>query len=92
MNSVISSSEVCLQIDIYPRKVNWTQIIQDMRHAGMIYSAQATALGKEWSTFQRWMDGSELKYGDGTALLRLHMTVCGEDLTIKRLTEVELLI
>ena len=92
MNSVVSSSSVYIQIDIYPRKVDWQQILNDMKQAGMAYSAQATALGKEWSTFQRWMEGSELKYGDGTALLRLHMAVCGESLTIQRLNEVELLI
>ena len=91
MNSTFSStdyeaSQWCL---------NWRQIAEDIRgqqikqnhFTGMSFVQQAKTLGLEWSTYQRYLEGSEPKYSQANALLRLHSDMCGEASTQKRLSE-----
>jgi len=72
---------------IYPVKLNWPQIIDDIILTGRSYSDIANLVGVPWSTAQRWRDGSEPMESSGRSLLALHCRCCGEDLTIQRIAE-----
>ncbi len=69
-------------------RINWRQIAEDIRNAGLPFHQQAFSLGREWSTYQRWRSGSEPKFSDGQALLVLHTHFCGSELTQTRLKEI----
>jgi hypothetical protein len=62
---------------IFPQRLPWRAIADEIKEAGLPYNRQASALGKNWSTFQRWLDGAEPRHSDGEALLLLHRQVCG---------------
>lgn len=88
--STLSSSGCVSQIDIYPKQVNWRRILDDMKEHGLSYSAQAEALGRGWSSYQCYLDGGEPRYGNGAAILRLHVNICGIELTMRRIEEAEM--
>ena len=74
---------------VYPRRVNWVQVIEDIREAGLNYSQMCKLGGFNWSTFQRWREGAELKHSDGSCMLQLHTKYCGTALTKQRVLEAE---
>jgi hypothetical protein len=45
-------------------------------------------IGVRWSTFQRWLEEeTEPRHAQGVAILELHTTICGEELTRLRQRE-----
>jgi len=90
MRSTIGSSDYqhILTIDICPLRVNWSQVILDMKSAGKPYIRQALDIGLEASTLRRWLEGTaEPGFSNGHALLILHSKVCGIEMTQMRLLE-----
>jgi hypothetical protein len=75
--------------EIFPPKIDWRQILSDLRDHGCTGYRVAIALGTGWSTVQRWGEGAEPGYGYGRALLRLHAAYCGAAMTLKRQIEGE---
>lgn len=73
--------------DIYPHKLNWRQILQDMKDKGCSIYMAAKKLGRPETTVQSWAAGHEPSHSHGAALLQLHTQVCGEEATKKRCTE-----
>lgn len=67
-----------------PPKVNWPQVFEDMKARGYAPSRVAITIGREWSTVQYWVKGNEPRHFDGEKILRLHATICGEDLNQRR--------
>lgn len=65
-------------------KIDWRQIFNDMKAKGFSKTRAALTLGKEWSTVQRWVNGSDPAHLEGERILRLHELVCGADLTAQR--------
>lgn len=92
VNATISSSDYqqILQIDVFPLEVSWTTLIDDMTRKGYTPTRQAAMLGKGWSTFQRWLNGTEPRFRHGHALLVLHQKICGPELTKLRFTQMSL--
>lgn len=74
---------------VYPARLPWRQIFDDMKERGCAYSKQAALIGVEWSTFQGWRseDGCEPRHSQGVAILAMHTAVCGAELTAARLRE-----
>lgn len=73
---------------MFPRRLPWRRIFDDMKEAGCAYSRQAALVGVEWSTFQGWMDGDvEPRFSVGQALLAMHEATCGAELTAQRQRE-----
>lgn len=68
-------------------EINWALLIQDMRDQGMSLSKQAFAIGSQFSTLQRWWNGSEPQFKHGHTLIILHSKVCGITLTHERLRQ-----
>ncbi len=68
-------------------RLNWHGVAEDISQAGIKFTQQAIMLGREWSTFQRWLQGTEPKYSDAHAWLTLHTHMCGTAATQKRLNE-----
>lgn len=64
----------------------WLKMAIDMHNRGMTYSRQAAEIDKEWSTYQRWLNGSEPRYWDALLIIELHTLVCGKEMTRLRLT------
>lgn len=75
------------EFDIDPANVNWALLINDMKDAGLSGSKQALSIGSQWSTLQRWWQGSEPSFKYGHSLLILHAKTCGLTLTHQRLRE-----
>lgn len=87
MQATIASSDYSrLATDIHqqPIQVNWQGIIRDLDEHGINPTKQAELIGKERSTLQRWINGSEPHYRHGQALIYLHQMVCGVELTLER--------
>ncbi len=76
-----------LEFDIEPANINWALLINDMKKAGISGPEQAISLGYQWSTLQRWWQGSEPSFNKGHSLLILHAKTCGITLTHQRLRE-----
>lgn len=76
---------------IYPPKVKWQQILNDLSSHGCTAYRVGKILGVSWSTVQNWRDNpkAEPGYGLGRALLRLHSSFCGAGMTIRRCNEAE---
>lgn len=72
---------------VYPAKVDWAQILHDLRIANLTGYQVALMLGMEWSTVQRWQEGSEPRHSTGVALLELHRLYCSPAATQKRQSE-----
>lgn len=64
----------------------WYQMAIDMQERGMTFSRQAAEIDKEWSTYQRWLNGSQPRYFDALLIIELHSMVCGKEITQSRLT------
>lgn len=58
----------------------WRAMADDMKAAGLSYNRQASCLGLGFSTYQRYLDGTEPKYSIGTVIKALHLQVCGQSL------------
>lgn len=76
MQSVIPTSEY-----VHPVRLPWRDIMADLWEAHVAYSRQAELIGVEWSTYQRWMRGTEPKHSYACAILALHTQKCGAQLT-----------
>lgn len=89
MKATASSTDYVFIIDVivYPLKIHWPTIIDDMRERGISPYRQAKTISCEWSTFQRWKNGSQPLFANGHALLILHSKICGIALTQQRLFE-----
>lgn len=74
---------------IYPPKINWAQIMADLKDAGCSVYGVAGIIGAAYCTAQNWSKGGEPGHGYGEALLRLHSRVCGDELTKRRCNEGE---
>lgn len=74
---------------VYPRKLNWAIVIQDIEEAGISAHKISELVGAGWSSFQKWRRGVEPRHSIGISLLILHTRYCGEDLTNQRITEAE---
>lgn len=80
-----------LRQDVYAPKIDWRQILADLRDHGCTGYRVSTIMGVAWCTVQNWRDNpkAEPGYGHGRALLRLHSRFCGAALTIRRQAEGE---
>ncbi len=90
MQSIVSSSDYVMyvSVDVQTVDINWRDIIEDNYNiGGLPYTHQALAIGKEWSTLQRWLHGSQPSFAAGMALLALHSRQCGHEMTLQRLRE-----
>ena len=77
--------------DIYPPKIDWKLILEDLRDNGCSGYRAGKLIGMSWCAIQNLRDkeGAEPGYGNGRALLRLHARFCGAALTIRRQSESE---
>lgn len=74
--------------EIEPKKLDWRQILEDIKAKGCSIYRAAKILGKPETTVQSWHSGKhEPSYSHGAALLMLHSTVCGEEATKNRCAE-----
>lgn len=77
---------------VYPTRINWPDILGDLRDKGYSGYRVALLLGMEWSTVQGWLnDGKEPRHSSGTALLQLHTRYCGAEATQKRQNEAKVI-
>ncbi len=75
---------------ISPPVINWQQIISDLHRHGCSQYRIAQHLGVGHSTARAWLHPkSDIGYGFGRALIRLHARYCGAAMTFQRLTEAE---
>lgn len=74
---------------VYPKKLPWEDILQDLYDNDVTPSQIANLLGFGWSSFQRLKNGSEPKYSVGVSILILHTRYCGEELTRERVNFIE---
>ena len=74
---------------VYPRRVNWVQVIEDIYNAGINYNQISKQLGVGWSTVQGWRNGNEPRHSTGSSLLLIHTRACGSALTKQRVLEAE---
>lgn len=72
------------------QRVRWTDVMADLNAAGVSGYRVANLLACEWSTVQRWMQGSEPRHSYGAALLELHTRYCGACATQQRLKDSDL--
>jgi hypothetical protein len=78
--------------DVDPPRIGWALIVRDLLAAGCSKYRIAAALGVSISTVQVWARisaSSDIRYGYGRALIRLHSRYCGAALTFQRITEAE---
>ncbi len=75
---------------VYPRKIDFVQIIEDIKDYAGTYSVISEVLGTGWSTLQRWRKGAEPGFTSGTGLLMVHAQICGPELTQQRVEEAEI--
>jgi len=75
---------------IYPREIDFVQVIEDIKQAAGSYSVVCRTLGIEWSTLQRWRKGSQPRFREGSGLLLMHAQQCGTEQTQQRVLEAEL--
>lgn len=78
--------------DIYPPKIDWKLILEDLRDHGCSGYRVAKVLDVQWSSVHYWIHcrkPPELDYGIGRALLLLHARYCGAALTLRRQAEAE---
>lgn len=68
-------------------RLDWRQIIQDLRAAGCTAYRMTSIMLIERSTVQRWQKGSEPRHSYGVAILEVHTHFCGAELTQRRLAE-----
>ena len=73
--------------DVFPKKLNWRAILQDIKTSGYSLYEVAKRLGKPESTIQSWWKGHEPSHSHGQAILELHSKCCGEEATKSRCNE-----
>lgn len=61
--------------NVYPQKIDWGRILDELRAAGVSTYRVAMLLGKDWDTVNGWRR-HEPRHCDGEALLRLHSEAC----------------
>lgn len=85
LRATISSSDY-----VYPTVLPWRTIFDDLWDAGCSPYRVANLIGYGWSTVQRWYyDGVEPRESAARAILELHKRFCGEELTKKRIQDVD---
>lgn len=86
LSATAHSTEIVDQLYRYitPTPIDFRRLADDLKERGISYSRQAMMLGKEFSSFQRILEGVEPRHADGDAFLRLHATICGPELTALR--------
>ena len=71
---------------VYPVRINWRLILEDLSGAGVSGYRVAKELEVERSTVQGWASAAgDIGYGNGRALLALSMAHCGQILTFDRI-------
>lgn len=73
--------------DIYPKRLDWKRILEDLKERGTSIYQAAKILGRPETTVQSWVKGHEPSYSNGASVLLLHSKVCGEELTKIRCNE-----
>ena len=76
---------------VYPRVIDWSQVMRDIADSGVNYNRVARILGVGWSTVQRWRTGSEPGHAIGSSILVIHARYCGAELTKQRVLEADIL-
>lgn len=71
-------------------RMNWHLIVADIRQVGCSGYQIARMMQVEWSTVQRWSNGSEPGWTYGHELLRLHEQLCGKNMTQLRLEQAQI--
>lgn len=75
---------------IYPRVINWAQVVEDIKDNGLNYFGITRVLGVSWGCVQGWRTkGTEPRHSVGSSLLLIHAKVCGNTLTQQRINEAE---
>lgn len=72
---------------VYPKRLPWDKILNDLKDAGVTPSETAELIGSGWSSLQTWRKGVEPRYSVGVSILTIHTRYCGEELTNQRKTE-----
>ena len=72
---------------IYPRVIDWNQVVEDIHAAGLNYFGITRVLGVSWGCLQGWRRGHEPRHSTGSSLLLIHAKLCGPDLTQQRVNE-----
>lgn len=72
---------------IYPAKVVWVDVLDDLKKAGVSAVQVGIILDIPWSTVRAWRKGQDLKHSEGEALLELHRRYCSPPATKKRQRE-----
>lgn len=65
-------------LEITKTKIDWAQILDQLRDAGYSGYRVAQILDRKWDTIQNWRH-SEPKHADGEALLALHAKVVSRE-------------
>ena len=73
----------------YPKIVPWNRVLCDLMDSGLTASAICELIDVQWSSLQRWRDGTDPKHSIGNAILRLHKRHCGAELNARRLAQAE---
>lgn len=71
-------------------RVDWRAVLEDLRGCECSGYRLAALLGIEWSTVQRWLQGSEPRHSYGVAILEVHTRFCGAAMSQQRLCEAKL--
>ena len=72
---------------VYAVRVNWLQVLRDLRARGVSGYGLAELMQISRSTVQRWEEGSEPSHSYGMAVLSVHTRYCGQESTQQRITE-----
>lgn len=84
----MSSTAAVMHEYVYPARINWPDILGDLRDAGYSGYRVAAMMGISWSTVYGWIiENKEPRYSMGEALLTLHTRHCGPEATQKRQNE-----
>lgn len=68
------------RIDTHEQRVNWFQVLEDLRRKGIPVASVAKHIGVPKGTVMGWKnDGAEPKYLDGQMLVDLWVGVTGEN-------------
>lgn len=88
MSSTINPADYLAAPDyVYPAKVSWLDVLNDLKIAGIGAARVALLLGAESSTVRQWRVGHEPRHSYGQALLALHRRYCSPEATKKRQLE-----
>lgn len=71
-------------------RVCWTDVLADLRAAGVSGYRLSEVMLISRSTVQRWEEGSEPSHSYGAAILEVHKRFCGEQQTLVRIHQAEL--